>query len=254
MDADRFDTLARSLSVPRSRRAALSSAAAGGLLSALGLTRAVPETRAAQGGLCVVAFAATTGRTGEVRGNLSFSLAGSGNLDNAALTLPDGAQLPVVGQATGHSLQLRIALGPQQAMVAVGVGEQEISRCQGVIDGVATGAQRGISATGMPPPECKMSQAGGRAARERPRARRGRGAPPLRREAPDRRGALRTPAVGPRGVERRAPAQAQRCPRARAGRRIAPMWRSVAICAPRRWTAGHVAPAVRAWSARRGAV
>src|SRR5215207_5165941 len=143
MDADRFDTLARSLSVPRSRRAALSSAAAGGLLSALGLTRAVPETRAAQGGLCVVAFAATTGRTGEVRGNLSFSLAGSGNLDNAALTLPDGAQLPVVGQATGHSLQLRIALGPQQALVAVGVGEQEISRCQGAIDGVATGSQSG---------------------------------------------------------------------------------------------------------------
>ena len=143
MDADRFDTLARALSAPRSRRAALSSAAAGGLLSALGLTRAVPETRAAQGGLCVVAFAATTGRTGEVRGNLSFSLAGSGNLDNAALTLPDGAQLPVVGQATGHSLQLRIALGPQQALVAVGVGEQEISRCQGAIDGVATGSQSG---------------------------------------------------------------------------------------------------------------
>jgi hypothetical protein len=58
MDADRFDTLARSLRAPRSRRAALSGAAAGGLLSALGLGRAVPEVRAAQGGTCVVAFAA----------------------------------------------------------------------------------------------------------------------------------------------------------------------------------------------------
>src|SRR5215203_4800381 len=143
MDADRFDTLARSLSVPRSRRAALSSAAAGGLLSALGLSRAVPDASAAQGGTCVVDFAATTQRTGEVTGTLNFSLSGSGKLDNAALTLPDGAQLPVVGQATGHSLQLRIALGPQQALVAVGVGEQEISRCQGAIDGVATGSQSG---------------------------------------------------------------------------------------------------------------
>src|SRR5215212_6308297 len=143
MDAERFDTLARALSAPRSRRAALSSAAAGGLLTALGLTRAVPETRAAQGGLCVVAFAATTGRTGEVRGNLSFSLSQRGSLDNAALTLPDGTQVPVVGQATGHSLQLCIALGPQQALVAVGVGEQEITQCLGAIDGVVSGPQAG---------------------------------------------------------------------------------------------------------------
>src|SRR3954469_2847131 len=143
MNADRFDTLARSLSVPRSRRAALSSAAAGGLLSALGLTRAVPEASAAQGGLCVVQFAANAGRTGEVRGTLSFSLSGSGSLDNATLTLPNGTSLPVVGDATGHSLQLRIALGPQQALVAVGVGEQEIGQCLGAIDGVVSGPQRG---------------------------------------------------------------------------------------------------------------
>ena len=87
MDADRFDTLARSLSARRSRRAALGAAAAGGFLSALGLTRAVPEARAAQGGTCVVQFAANAGGTGEVRGILSFSLAQTGNLENAVLSL-----------------------------------------------------------------------------------------------------------------------------------------------------------------------
>jgi hypothetical protein len=157
MDPARFDTLARSLSAPRSRRAALSAAAAGGLLSALGLTRSVPETRAAQGGTCVLAFAAQVvqgpstqqaltpndTRAGEVRGDLSFSLSGSGNLDNATLTLADGTSLPVVGQATGHALQVRIDLGQRLALVAVGVGEQEIARCRGAIDGVATGPQSG---------------------------------------------------------------------------------------------------------------
>src|SRR3954467_8298439 len=137
MDADRFDTLARSLSLPRSRRAALGAAAAGGLLSALGVSRAVPEARAAQGGTCVVAFAAQVrqgpsstqplvpngGSAGAVQGNLSFALSPRGSLDNATLTLADGTSLPVVGDATGHSLQLRIALGPQRALVAIGVGE-----------------------------------------------------------------------------------------------------------------------------------
>jgi hypothetical protein len=86
---------------------------------------------------------ANAGRAGEVQGDLIFSLSRSGNLDNATLTLADGTSLPVVGQATGHSLHLRIDLGQRLALVAVGVGEQEIARCQGAMDGVATGPQRG---------------------------------------------------------------------------------------------------------------
>src|SRR5918997_2021409 len=134
MDPARFDTLARALGGPTSRRAALGAAATGGLLSALGLTRAVPETRAAQDGTCVLAFVAqvlqgpssaealtpNAGGAGEVRGDLSFSLSRSGVLDNATLTLADGTRLPVVGQATGHSLHLRIDLGQRRALVAVG--------------------------------------------------------------------------------------------------------------------------------------
>src|SRR4051794_17273208 len=94
VDADRFDTLARSLRAPGSRRAALRGAAAGGLLSALGLTRSVPEASAAQGGVCVVALTAQVrrgpnstrplipgGRAGALQGDLRFSLSPRGNLD-----------------------------------------------------------------------------------------------------------------------------------------------------------------------------
>ena len=157
MDADRFDTLAKRLVTPTTRRATLGTAAAGGLLSALGLVRTVPEMRAAQRGSCVLAFVATVRqgpsvgqvltpggtKPGELRGELSFSLSQTGNLEDAVLSLPDGTSLPAVGQATGHSLQVRIELGQRQAVVAVGVGEQEVATCQGAIDGIVTGPNAG---------------------------------------------------------------------------------------------------------------
>ena len=49
----------------------------------------------------------------------------------------------MVGQATGHALQVRIDLGQRLALVAVGVGEQEIAACQGAIDGLASGPDVG---------------------------------------------------------------------------------------------------------------
>ena len=48
MDADRFDSLAKRLVTPTTRRASLGALAAGSFLGALGLGRAIPETRAAQ--------------------------------------------------------------------------------------------------------------------------------------------------------------------------------------------------------------
>ncbi len=161
MDADRFDTLAKRLVTPTTRRATLGAAAAGGLLSALGLGRAVPhavpQTRAAQRRTCALAFVATVRlgpsveqaltpngtRPGELRGELRFSLSESGALEDSTLLLPDGTSLAVVGQAIGHSLQVRIDLGQRLALVAVGVGEQEGAACQGAIDGVVTGPETG---------------------------------------------------------------------------------------------------------------
>ena len=157
MDADRFDSLARGLSSPTTRRATLGAVVTSGFFSALGLGRAVPETSAAQGGRCQLAFVANVrmgpgvdqmmtpaGRApGELRGDLSFSLSPTGNLEDGTLRLSDGTSLPVVGQATGHALQMRIELGQRVALVAVGVGEQEVAACRGAIDGVATGPEVG---------------------------------------------------------------------------------------------------------------
>jgi hypothetical protein len=156
MDGDRFDSLARRVGTPTSRRAALGAAVAGGVLGALGLTRSVPEAAAAQGQTCALTFATTIrsgpsagqslapgAQPGQLQGQLSFALSDRGSLDNATLTLADGTSLPVVGDAAGHSLQLRITLGPQRALVAIGVGEQEIARCQGAIDGLVTGSAAG---------------------------------------------------------------------------------------------------------------
>lgn len=155
MDADRFDTLTRSLGAPTSRRAALGATLAGGLLSALGVSRTIPEARAAQNGICNIAFLANVrlgpsmglslsaeGQPGSLRGDLSFSVDQTGRL-TGELKVPSGERFPVVGQATGNSLQARIELAPQVALVVVGVGEQEVAACRGAIDGMLSGPKVG---------------------------------------------------------------------------------------------------------------
>ena len=82
-------------------------------------------------------------QSGELRGDLRFALSDTGTLEQGALLLRNGTSLPVVGQATGYALQMRIALEPRVALVAVGVGEREIRDCTGAIDGVVTGPQVG---------------------------------------------------------------------------------------------------------------
>lgn len=157
LDANQFDSLTKRLAPASTRRATLGALAGAGLLSSLGLARTAPEARAAQATTCLLAFVAavrlgpsagvvlTTNGTvpGELRGELSFSLSATGKLEGAILRLPNGTNVSVVGQATGHALQLRIELGQRLALVAVGVGEQEVAACRGAIDGVATGPEVG---------------------------------------------------------------------------------------------------------------
>ncbi|MGH2616734.1 MAG: hypothetical protein ACRDJC_15985, partial [Thermomicrobiales bacterium] len=149
MDGNRFDEIAKSVAAPATRRTALGALAASTLFTALGLKRvpAVAQEDAQEEELtCVLDFAATVRQgpstdqpAGTLRGELSFGLSNKGNLEDASLTLADGSNAAVVGQATGHSLQLRIQLGSNQSLVAIGVGEREIADCQGAIDGLATG-------------------------------------------------------------------------------------------------------------------
>ena len=154
MDSNSFDRLARSMVTPTSRRRALGVLTAGGLFTGRSRGNAV---LAAQATTCSYDFVMTvrsgpsasqllTGDAstpGEVRGQLTFGLDASGALADATLLLPDGTSLPIVGQATGNALQLRINAGPDLVFVNVGVGEQAITACQGAVDGIATGPQAG---------------------------------------------------------------------------------------------------------------
>ena len=161
MDGHRFDAITRSVAGTSTRRGALGAFAAGGLLSALGLkpgrafaqdTTQDQDQNQDQGQTltCVVDFSATVRQgpsagqaAGQVRGELTFGLSGRGALENASLRLPNGSEVPVVGQATGRSLDLRIGSGANQTVIAMGVGEREIADCQGAIDGLATGPAAG---------------------------------------------------------------------------------------------------------------
>ncbi len=157
MDADRFDALSRRVAAPSTRRATLGAMAASGLLGALGLARPAPAAQDTQGQLCTMAFVAAVRmgpsldralapdgtQPGQLQGTLRFALAKNGTLERAALTLPDDTSLPVVGQATGHALQLRIAVDERTAVVAMGVGEAEIATCRGAVDGTTVGPQGG---------------------------------------------------------------------------------------------------------------
>ena len=157
MDSERFDSLTRRLAAPATRRRALGAAATSGFLGALGLGRGdVALAAQMNGGVCSIPFTSVVrdgpsanrpltrgGQPGELSGTLRFSLGGDGHLVQAALQLSDGTSLPVVGQATGFALQARIQLAPNLAVVAVGVGEQEVAACAGAIDGPASGPQVG---------------------------------------------------------------------------------------------------------------
>lgn len=156
MDASRFDILARRVGRPTSRRTAMGAALAGGVLGALRVNRGQQDVLAVQGQKCVLDFTANvrTGpdaqqallpgaQPGQLQGQLSFLLSPSGNLENGELLLPNGVSSPVVGQATGHSLQMRMAIGDNVTLVAIGVGEYDVTACQGIFDGLVTGPQAG---------------------------------------------------------------------------------------------------------------
>jgi hypothetical protein len=124
-----------------------------GLVTAFGRGRseALP---AAQGETCRLAIVATVGLgpdatermqtdvPGELRGEISFSLSPDGAIDAGRFLLDGGPEVPVVGQATGRALNLRVDLQAVQeglALVLVGTAQEPVSRCAGVIDGLLTG-------------------------------------------------------------------------------------------------------------------
>ncbi len=159
MDDHAFDQLSRAMARGLPRRQLLARLGAGGLGAALfgaaSLDRvrsAVPAAQAATCQLDLVAnvrLGASAGATiggavpGELRGQLSFGFDDGGAISGGRLRLADGKELPVVGQALGRALHLRVQLGAQQPLILVGTAEQDLGSCQGAVDGLLTGPQPG---------------------------------------------------------------------------------------------------------------
>ncbi len=157
MDPQQFDALSRTLAQVSSRRQAMVRVGAAGLLA--GLATAVGRGRtealaAAQGETCRLAIVATvrlgpdatermqTDVPGELRGEISFSLGSDGGIDAGRFLLDGGTEVPVVGQATGRSVNLRADLQAIQeglTLVLVGTAEEPLSLCTGAVDGLLTG-------------------------------------------------------------------------------------------------------------------
>lgn len=159
MDPQQFDTIAKSFASGLSRRKALTRLGGGGaaaLLAALGRNHLDVAAQGGAGASCNLAFVANVrvgpsagqllGGTapGELKGQLTFALDQDGAITQGQLQLADGTRFPLVGQATGRALNLRLDLGnAQQVFVAVGTAEQDLTACRGAADGLVTGPQRG---------------------------------------------------------------------------------------------------------------
>ena len=158
MDDRAFDEFSRAMARGLPRRRLLARLGAGGLGAALlGTTGRVPARAAAptaQAATCQldlvahVRLGASAGVTlggavpGELRAQLAFGFDDGGAISSGSMRLASGQEVPVVGQALGRALHLRVATG-NQLLILVGTAEQDLATCQGAVDGMVTGPQLG---------------------------------------------------------------------------------------------------------------
>jgi hypothetical protein len=152
MEPGLFDRWTRRLAERRSRRSALGIAGAGAV-TLLGIEAARAQdddVGASEDGLCRMQFEATV-RFGPslesnepfaISGLLAFKIGGGGGLSDASLTTEDGT-FPMVGQASGKAIAMRITLNENETLIAVGGGESSVRSCFGEYGGPASGPIRG---------------------------------------------------------------------------------------------------------------
>ncbi len=80
---------------------------------------------------------------GELRGELSFALGADGAIDSGRLVLDDDTEFPLVGQATGRAINLRVEVDDERALILIGTAEEGLDRCARLVDGLLTGPQPG---------------------------------------------------------------------------------------------------------------
>ena len=138
MDAGRFDSISRSFARRKSRRAAIQSLGAAGLVAALGV-----EPASAASGNCSMHIVAKTSVGSNANktysGTLNFSIGDNGAIDTGTFDLDDGSSLSLVGQATGRAINLRITLADQSTLAFVGAADIDLLLCRGDASGVFGG-------------------------------------------------------------------------------------------------------------------
>jgi hypothetical protein len=162
MDPSQFDALSRKVASGVSRRRAVTRFGAAGLLAGLSgvlgrerTAAAVPVMQGATPISCQLDIVAAirlgpsagviiAGNVpGELSGKLTVEIGADGAIDSGRFRVKGGAELPVVGQAVGRSLNLRVDVGDDQTLIFVGTAAQRLEQCTGDIDGLLTGPRVG---------------------------------------------------------------------------------------------------------------
>ncbi len=95
------------------------------------------------GDQCVLGIAGTvslgpdTGQT--FQGTLTITIGQDGAIDSGTVQFTDGTTSPVVGQATGRSIRLRVGSDPTSVMTFVGSGVFPVEQCTGDFSGSFAG-------------------------------------------------------------------------------------------------------------------
>jgi hypothetical protein len=142
MDAGRFDAFSRSLANRRSRRSALRGLGAGGLAAGLLTALGVERASAASGTCALTIFAQTSAgphKNKTYSGTLNLQIGDNGAIDQGNFTTDDGQSHPLVGQATGRALNLRITIAQNTVLELNGTADIDLIVCRGAASGAFGG-------------------------------------------------------------------------------------------------------------------
>jgi hypothetical protein len=102
-----------------------------------------PAVQFGSGDQCVLGIAGTVSlgpNTGQsFQGTLTISIGQDGAIDTGTAEFSDGTSSPVVGQATGRSIRLRVGTDPASVMTFVGSGVFPADQCTGDFSGAFAG-------------------------------------------------------------------------------------------------------------------
>jgi hypothetical protein len=102
-----------------------------------------PATQFDSGDQCVFDISGTTDlgpNTGQTfQGTLSLGIGPDGAIDSGTLQLADGTTVPLVGQAIGRSLRLRVGSDAASVVTFTGSGVSPLDECAGIITGAFVG-------------------------------------------------------------------------------------------------------------------